>query len=148
MHFTMVDYRCTQQPGGIREPQPITPYEVDGAVSVADAARRSGLSTTGARQSLEVLERLGVVLRIGSGRTQIYGPTPGNPYTDLLLRLFETERRQFDDLLQALKTAVALPEIREAWIRDFPVDTPQALEIDVVAEARASPGWEANFGPD
>ncbi len=118
-------------------------HDVDGAVSVSEAAERCGISGPGARQSLETLERLGIVVRIGSGRTQKYGPVVTNPFAPLLRRIFETEQQEYEELLRSLREAVAMPEIREAWIRDVLVKTPEALEIDVVASVNAL-SWMAN----
>jgi hypothetical protein len=97
----------------------------------------AGLSTTGARKALETLEGLGVAVRVGTGRAQKFGPKVGNPYSALLRQLFEKEQRQYEDLIKALRQAVAIPETRDAWIPDLPGESPQALEIDVVAETKA-----------
>ncbi len=118
-------------------------HDVDGAVSVSEAAERCGISGPGARQSLEKLERFGIVVRIGSGRAQKYGPVLTNPFAPLLSRLFETEQQEYEELLRSLRVAVAIPEIREAWCRGLPVGTPEPLEIDVVASVSALP-WIAN----
>jgi DNA-binding Lrp family transcriptional regulator len=112
-------------------------YDVDGPVSVTDAARMAGLSTTGARKALVALERLGVAVRVGTGRAQKYGPKVGNPHLLLLRQLFEQEQRQYEDLVQELRQAVAMPEIRDAWVRDPAGQSLLALELDVIAEAKA-----------
>lgn len=112
-------------------------HEVGGPVGVTDAARMAGLSTAGARKGLQTLERLGVATRVGTGRAQKFGPKPGDPYLPLLRRLFEQERQQYEDLVRELRLAVAMPEIRHAWIRDPGGAASPALELDVVAEAGA-----------
>jgi len=112
-------------------------YDVGGPVSVTDAARMAGLSTTGARKSLETLERLGMAARVGTGRAQKFGPKENNPYSLLLCQLFEREREQHEELIQELRQAVAMPEVRDAWVRDLSRESSHALELDVVAETRA-----------
>lgn len=112
-------------------------HDVGGPVSVTDAAKMAGLSTTGARKAFETLEGLGVAVRVGTDRAQKFGPKLGNPYSALLRQMFEMEQKQYEDLIQALHHAVAMPEIRDAWIRDLPGESPQALEIDVVSETKA-----------
>jgi molybdenum-dependent DNA-binding transcriptional regulator ModE len=112
-------------------------HDVGGPVSVTDAAKRAGLSTTGARKALETLEGLGIAVRVGTGRAQKYGPKLDNPYLSLLRQLFEMEQKQYEDLIQALQQAVAMPETRDAWIREPPDEYLRSLEIDVVAETKA-----------
>lgn len=112
-------------------------YEVGGPVSVTDAARMAGLSTTGARKAFEVLAGLGVVVRVGTGRAQKYGPTEDGPFASLLNQLFQQERRQYEELLRSLREAVAMPEVRSAWLRELPGADERTLELDVVAETKA-----------
>ncbi len=112
-------------------------HDVGGPVSVTDAARMAGLSTTGARKALETLERRGIAVRVGTGRAKKFGPKSDDPYSTLFRRLFEMEQRQYDDLIQSLRRAVSLPEIRDAWIREPLAEHSRSLEIDVVAETKA-----------
>lgn len=112
-------------------------HEVGGAVSVTDAARMAGLSTTGARKALEVLAGLGVVTRVGTGRAQKYGPTEDGSFASLLNQLFQQEQRQYEELLRSLREAVAMPEVRNAWLRDLSGPDERTLELDVVADTKA-----------
>jgi len=112
-------------------------HEVGGPVSVTDAARMAGLSTTGARKALEILVGLGVVTRVGTGRAQKYGPTDGNPFASLLNQLFQQEQQEHAELLRSLRDAVAMPEIRDAWLRELPDLEKRALELDVVVDVKA-----------
>ena len=112
-------------------------HDVGGPVSVTDAAKMAGLSTTGARKALETLGRLDIAVRVGTGRAQKFGPKLDNPYLTLFRQLFEMEQKQYEDLIQALRQAVGLPETRDAWIREPPGESSQSLEIDVVAETKA-----------
>lgn len=112
-------------------------HDVAGPVSVTDAAKMAGLSTAGARKALGTLERRGIAVRVGTGRAQKYGLKDGNPYLVLLRQLFEQEQQRHEDLIQELRQAVGMPEVRDAWISDLPGDTEQTLQLDLVAETKA-----------
>jgi len=112
-------------------------HDVGGPVSVTDAARMAGLSTAGARKALGALERLDVAARVGTGRALKFGPKEGNPYLPLLRQLFQEEQERYDALVRELREAVAIPEIRDAWMKDPSADSPQGLELDVVVETKA-----------
>jgi DNA-binding IclR family transcriptional regulator len=49
-------------------------YDVNGPVGITEAAKMAGLSQPGTRKSMEVLERLGVASRVGTGRAQKFAP--------------------------------------------------------------------------
>ncbi len=119
-------------------------YEVAGPVSVTDAARMAGLSQAGARKALVTLEKLGIAKRIGTGRAQKYGPKEGCPYLSLLCLLFEKEYQQYENLIQRLQHALAMPEVLDAWITELPVEPGQAIQLEVTAETKAI-GW---IGPE
>lgn len=112
-------------------------HEVGGPVSVADAARMAGLSTTGARKALEVLAGLGVVKRVGTGRALKYGPTDDGFFSPALNRLFEQEQQQYEELLSSLREAVGMPEIRNAWLSEHVNLDERSLELNVVADTKA-----------
>jgi hypothetical protein len=119
-------------------------HDVGGPVSVTDAARMAGLSTTGARKALEVLARLGVVVRVGTGRAQKYDMPEDGVFVSLLTQLFEKEQRQYEDLLSSLREAVAMPEVRSAWLGEVADHDQRVLEIDALVETKAL-GW---IGPE
>lgn len=112
-------------------------HEVGGPVSVADAARMAGLSTTGARKALEVLAGLGAVTRVGTGRAQKYGPPTDGPFESLLTQLFQHEQQQYEELLRALREAVGMPEVRSAWLKEPSSPDERTLELGVVATTKA-----------
>ncbi|MDZ4655000.1 MAG: hypothetical protein U1F44_03905 [Coriobacteriia bacterium] len=112
-------------------------HEVRGSVGVADAARMAGLSTAGARKALGSLERAGIATRVGTGRAQKYGLRDGSPYIGPLRQLFEQEQQQYDDLVQRLRQALEMPEVREAWVERLPIEPGEALQVDVIAETKA-----------
>lgn len=119
-------------------------YEVGGPVSVTDAARMSGLSRTGARKALEVLAGLGVVMRVGTGRAQKYGPTEDGAFAPQLNALFQQEQTQYEELFRSMAEAVGMPEVRHAWLSEHPDLDQRSLEIGVVVETSALP-W---IGPE
>ena len=119
-------------------------HEVGGPVSVTDAARMAGLSTTGARKALEVLAGMGSVTRVGTGRAQKYGPTENDFFASLLNQLFQQEQRQYEELLRGVREAVGMPEIRNAWLSERVELDEGSLELDVVVDAKAL-GW---IGPE
>lgn len=112
-------------------------HEVGGPVSVTDAARMAGLSTTGARKALEVLSAAGVVARVGTGRAQKYGPAEGDVFAPLLGQLFRQERQEYEGLSRNLREAVGIPEVRNAWLRELSDGHGRALELDVVVDTKA-----------
>ncbi|MFZ1731404.1 MAG: hypothetical protein WAV84_14855 [Bacteroidota bacterium] len=118
-------------------------FELDAVVSVTDAARVSGLSDAGARKAFVMLEHAGVVVRVGSGRAIKYGLAQGNPFLSLLRELFEREHEQYQGLIQSLRSAIELPETREAWVRELPLGSRRTIDIDVVALVKAV-SWIAN----
>ncbi len=112
-------------------------HDVGGPVSVTDAARMAGLSTMGTRKALKALERMGIAVRVGTGRAQKFGLKKDNPYYRLLLQLFDKEYEEYEFLIQQLRQVVDMPEIREAWIRDLGETGERQLTLDVITETRA-----------
>lgn len=112
-------------------------FDLGEVVSVTDAARIAGLSHPGARKAFESLEQAGVVIRVGSGRAIKYGLVQGNPFLPLLRELFEREHEQYQNLLHSLRSAIELPETREAWIRRLPTGSNRTVDIDLVASVTA-----------
>lgn len=112
-------------------------YEVAGPVSVTDAARMAGLSTTGARKALDVLAGLGAVTRVGTGRAQKYGPTEEGHFAPLLNQLFQREQLRYQELSRSLREAVGIPEVQKAWLHEPPDLDERFLELDVVVETKA-----------
>ncbi|MGV8084475.1 MAG: hypothetical protein AB2L09_12735 [Coriobacteriia bacterium] len=110
-------------------------HDVVGPIGIADAARLAGLSTPGVRKALDMLQSLGAVERVGSGRALKYGAKEGNPYSVLLSQLFEREGEEYECLIQAIRDAVAMPEVYHAWL--LLEDSRRALELVVVVDSTA-----------
>ena len=119
-------------------------YDVNGPVGITEAAKMAGLTPAGTRKAMEVLERMGVAARVGTGRAQKFAPKEGNPYLPLFRELFTLEQHQHEELLRELRGAVGIPEIQDAWLLDLPSEPSHPLELGVVAETR-SISW---IGPE
>jgi len=104
----------------------------------------AGLSTTGTRKALEVLAGVGVVMRVGTGRAQKYGPTEEGVFAPLLNQLFQQEQRQYEELFRSLREAVGMPEVRNAWLSECSDLDTRSLELNVVVDVKAL-GW---IGPE
>jgi len=112
-------------------------HDVAGPVGVTEAAKAAGLSAVGARKALENLERLGMAERVGTGRAQKYGPKKANPYSHILSQLFEQEQAQHEGMLEQLQRAIAVPEVRDAWIDSVSGGSGRTLQLNVIAETKA-----------
>ena len=118
-------------------------HDTRAAVSVTDAARLAGLTATGARRALENLERLGIVSTVGSGHVLKYATVPGNPFLPVLAALFTAERQEYDELIDTLRHAVAMPEVQSAWLEDLPAGVDGVIELHVLVSAKVA-DWIGN----
>ena len=112
-------------------------YDIEGPVSVTDAAKMTGLSQAGARKALSTLDDLSVAKRIGTGRALKYGQDDSCPYLNLIWRLFEMEHKQYTELINLLRNAVSMPEVLTAWIPSMPVQLEKPLQLNVIAEVKS-----------
>ncbi|MHB0980476.1 MAG: winged helix-turn-helix domain-containing protein [Thermoleophilia bacterium] len=112
-------------------------HEVDAPLGVSDAARLAGLTPAGARKALHRLEESGFVERVGSGRAQKYGLREHETAFKALGQLFAHEQQHYDDFIAGLRGAVALQELRAAWVERLPVGPKEPMEVAVVVEAGA-----------
>ncbi len=112
-------------------------YDVEAPLSVADAARLSGITSAGARKALKRIEESGLIERIGSGRAQKWGLKKDQTIMVALRRLFDEERQRYDSFISRLRQAVELPEVRAAWIEQLPKRASEPAQISVVVEVRA-----------
>lgn len=115
--------------------------EVEEPVAVPDASRLAGLTAQGARQALNRLADVGLVRRIGTGRSMRFGISDHHPLCRSLAVLFSTERERFDELVSGLRGALTgMAEVAEAWVQRFPMSPEEPMEIVVVCDASAV-GW-------
>lgn len=87
-----------------------------GALGVTRLANDVGMSRPGVRSALAALNRAGVVEELGSGRSILYQIDQRHPLTSALGTLFRVEEERTQAVLDAVKSAVHLPEIMGAWI--------------------------------
>ncbi len=114
-------------------------HDVEGPVGISGAAQLAGLTQVGARTALHRLEESGIVMRVGTGRSQKWALKPDHPLAGALRTLFAEEQGGYDLLLGQLRQAVALPELHAAWVDRLPLTPKETLVITVVAEATALP---------
>lgn len=112
-------------------------YETVSPVGVADAARLAGLSLAGARKALVRLTDLGIAERVGTGRALKFASKKGNPFLQLLERLFEKEHEHYESLILSLRQILTIPEVSGAWITQLPLEIGQPLQLYVVTEVKA-----------
>jgi DNA-binding MarR family transcriptional regulator len=121
----------------------------NGPLSVADAANRAELTQAGARKALKRLADTGFVVRVGAGRDQQFALRREDPLTRTLDDLFRVEQSRFADLLRSLRIAFeesAAPP-HSAWIRAFPSDLGEPLEVGVLQGARRLHGFLRDVRP-
>lgn len=96
--------------------------EKEHPIAPPEAAERTGLTESGARKALRRLARTGIVERVGSGRTCRYALSRKGGLAERIARLFESEIRSADALLQRIRIAIRrLPQPpRMAWVHRFP----------------------------
>ena len=114
-------------------------HEVEMPLGVADAARFAGLTPAGARKALGRLAESGLVERVGSGRAQKWGLNEDQALIQALRHLFAQEQQRYDELLARLQSAVALPEIRAAWMERLPLSMAEPVDVSAVADGEAIP---------
>lgn len=112
--------------------------EVDGPISVGDAAQRAGLTVAGARRALKRLAATGFVLRIGGGRGQQFALRDPEPVVRHLKALFRAESDRYQALVTSIRQMLqGLPEIQTAWIDSPPTRAGQPLHIGFLSDARS-----------
>jgi predicted transcriptional regulator len=105
--------------------------EVEGPLTIVDAAKRSGLTVPGAQKALEKLLRSGFVSRVGGGRKHQYEIRPSDRLMQIAIELFQEEKNRYDQLLAALKKEIdnLSPPPQAVWIQALPrkIDEPLTL---------------------
>ena len=105
--------------------------EVDGPLTLADAARRAGLTIPGAQKALRRLVQSGAVLRVGGGKKYQYEIHGSQILDEAVLTLFRKEKNRYEKLISDLKNAfenISSPPYA-AWIEAFPKKPEEALEL-------------------
>lgn len=96
--------------------------EKENPIAPPEAAERTGLTESGARKALRRLARTGIVERVGTGRTCRYALSRKGGLAERIARLFESEIRSADALLQRIRIAIRRlhQPPRMAWVHRFP----------------------------
>lgn len=87
-----------------------------GALSVRRIADDTRLTPKGVRDSLQSLERAGIVEAMGSGRSRVFAVSRGHPLTPALNTLFESEHCRYNGVLEAIKRAAAVDHVIAVWL--------------------------------
>ena len=112
--------------------------EVNGPLSVSDAAKRAGLTVPGAQKALGKLFRSGFVSRVGGGRKHQYEIRYTERLVQVALELFQAEKDRYEQLLSTIKKEInnLKPHPRAAWIQEFPQEIGEPLTLGILHETR------------
>ena len=111
--------------------------EVEGPLTVVDAARRSGLTVPGAQKALEKLLRSGFVSRVGGGRKHQYEIRRSDRLMQIAIELFQAEKNRYAQLLAALKKEIdnLSPPPQSVWIQVIPREIDEPLTLGMFHES-------------
>ena len=117
--------------------------EVDGPLAATDAAKRAGLTIPGAHKALKRLLQSGFVVRVGGGRKHQYELRRSDKLGKAVLRLFQSERERYEDLLSAIKdkTGKLIPYARAAWIQEFPSEFGDPMIVGILHATKRLPSY-------
>ena len=112
--------------------------EVDGPLSVPNAAEHAGLTIPGAHKALKRLVQSGFVVRIGGGRKHQYELRRSDKLAGAVASLFQSEKERYEDLLGAIKDIIEklVPYARAAWIQDFPNEFGDPMILGILHETK------------
>lgn len=110
--------------------------DTDRPSSVSEISRGTGLTKQGVSKSLQQLVGEGVVIRSGSGRSNVYAFQSDSPLLAPLRELFGVESTLHADLVSDLRHALAaIPSLRAAWVRRWPDAAHEPIEMEALADA-------------
>jgi len=112
--------------------------EVDGPLSVPNAAEHAGLTIPGAHKALKRLVQSGFVVRIGGGRRHQYELRRSDMLAGAVASLFQSEKERYENLLGAIKDIIEklVPYARAAWIQDFPNQFGDPMILGILHETK------------
>lgn len=112
--------------------------EVDGPLTVADAAEFAGLTIPGVQKALNRLLQSGFVVRVGGGRKHQYELRRSDELVKSLLKLFQSEKDRYKELLTAIKEEIdkVVPYPQSAWIQEFPGEFGDPMIMGVLHETK------------
>lgn len=112
--------------------------EVNGPISIVDAAERADLTPLGARKAMKRLTDAGFVRAIGGGRKQQYEISNQDTLVQAIAALFSAETDRFEHILSSIRKCIEKvePHPISAWIPSFPVDAGNPIKICILQGAR------------
>ncbi|HHP7234791.1 MAG TPA: MarR family transcriptional regulator [Desulfobacterales bacterium] len=111
--------------------------EVEGPLTVADIAERSGLTVPGAQKALDKLLRSGFVSRVGGGRKHQYEIRRSDQLMQMTIALFQEEKSRYEQLFAALKKKIdrLSPPPQAVWIQAVPREIDEPLMLGMFHES-------------
>ena len=82
--------------------------DVDGPLSVSDAAERAGLTARGAQKALKRLVQSGFVLLVGGGRKHQFELRRTDKLMQAVLKIFHAEANRYEAFLNAIKKKIEI----------------------------------------
>lgn len=112
--------------------------EVDGPLTVSDAARLSGLTLPGAKKALEKLLQTGFITLVGGGSRHQYQLRFPDRLVQAVLVLFKSESDRYERLFDSLKKAIRLlvPHPHAVWVQVYPKYVGDVLVLGLLHETR------------
>jgi predicted transcriptional regulator len=112
--------------------------EVDGPLTVSNAAELSGLTIPGAYKALNRLLQSGFVVRVGGGRKHQFELRRSDELVKALFKLFQSEKDRYEALLSAIKEGIekVAPYPHSAWIQEFPVEFGDPMIMGILHETK------------
>lgn len=112
--------------------------EVNGPISIVDAAERADLTPLGARKAMKRLADAGFVRAIGGGRKQQYEISINDTLVQAVAALFSAETDRFEYILSSVRKCIEKvePHPISAWIPSFPVYAGNPIKICILQDAR------------
>ncbi len=112
--------------------------EVNGPISIIDAAERADLTPLGARKAMKRLADAGFVRVIGGGRKQQYEISLNDILVQAVAALFSAETDRFEHILASIRKCIEIvePQPISAWIPSLPTDSEHPIKICILQDAR------------
>jgi len=112
--------------------------DTEGPLTVADAARRAGLTIPGAQKALRRLVKSGLVRQVGGGKKQQYEICYSDPFGESVRGLFKSEKNRYEKLISHLQKIFEKipPPPHAAWIQSFPGKPDEALVLGLLHDTR------------
>ena len=113
--------------------------EVTEPISIADAARRAGITAPGARKAMQKLAASGFVTCIGAGRRKLYRLTEKNILIQEIRSLFHAEAERYRSLIISIrkKAQEVRPVLISAWINELPNECSEPVAISVLQDSES-----------